>query len=536
MQRRTHLTRMAILFGLVYAAILLTGCSGGGSGTTSTGDAAAGGNVALFLSDGPADEYDHIWAGVKAVYLIPADDGGPVLIFKSSDPDGKEVDLLDLKDQELLLTVKKNVPAGLYSKIRLIIADIYVEGNPDTPCANGNLEIKLPSGKIDLNPRENFEVVPGETLAISLDMDMDKSIKLKEAGKSGKCIFRPVIFVDIDTVVTPDRCPRVISGTIDTLYYTDSEVTGFKLNLREGRGMLDVLLNEDTFVFDEDGAEGDSGDLEEAQNQNQLVYVRGRLKADGKFDASLVIIGEVVKLKGTVTQSEPDYFVLELDNDAGSLRVDLTADSIVFKGCDQVFDGMIPEGYTVRVLGKTEYDGVNNIYRAVAVFLQKLQPSGLLTRMEDAGGGNYWLTIELDETNSITVLLPENAIVKLSGDGIINDIDRLMQWVNCRQQGIEVQVVLDPDAPDPLTAEKLIVTPDEISDTVLGKDTGNRIIIAEEKRIAVEGKIFRVEDGQHERIEFDEIRIGEEFVAFGIEACSGDGFADFYAFLVHLGD
>ena len=65
------------------------------------------------------------------------------------------MDLLDLADQKLLLSVKKDVPVGVYSKIRLIIAYIHPEGGTG-PCADEDLEIKLPSGKIDLNPRENF--------------------------------------------------------------------------------------------------------------------------------------------------------------------------------------------------------------------------------------------------------------------------------------------------------------------------------------------------------------------------------------------
>jgi len=49
--------------------------------------------------------------------------------------------------------------------------------------------VKLPSGKIDLNPRGDFEVTAGATLSIRIDIDADKSIKLHQAGQSGKCIF-----------------------------------------------------------------------------------------------------------------------------------------------------------------------------------------------------------------------------------------------------------------------------------------------------------------------------------------------------------
>ena len=117
-------------FALLIIAILsipfiILGCGGsGGSG----GDSSGSGNVALFLADGAADEYEYIWAGLKEVILIPAKGDHHVTLFRSPHPYGKEVDLLDLADQKLLLSVKKNVPAGVYSKIRLIIAYIHPQG------------------------------------------------------------------------------------------------------------------------------------------------------------------------------------------------------------------------------------------------------------------------------------------------------------------------------------------------------------------------------------------------------------------------
>ncbi len=533
MQRRNYLTCATILFGLVYAAFLLTGCSGGGSSSAGVGDTAVGGNVALFLSDGPADEYDYIWAGVKSVYLIPAGDGNPVPIFQSPHPLGKEVDLLELRDQKLLLSVKKKVPPGVYSKIRLIITYIRPEGGTG-PCTDTDLEIKLPSGKIDLNPRENFEVVRGETLAISLDMDMDKSIQFKQAGNSGKCIFRPVIFVDIETVITPGDCPQVLSGQISELFDDNGNITGFELNLEEGQGMLDVILNSETVIFDQDGERGDRYDLAEGQ----IVQVRGRLNADGDFEASVIIIGGVEKFKGTVTSSTDVNFTLQLDNDAGDLVVDLTQDTVIFIGCDQPYDGIIPEGWTARVFGKFDSSDTPNAFRALVVFLKPKQLSGVLTDIDRAvEDDGYDLTIKIDETTTEYVFLPDNALVKLKGDGEI-DIVRLSDWVNC--QGREVEVVLEPIATDPPTAKKLVVLPDEISGTVSDKDYGNMILYTTADDIAVEenATIFRVKNDQYKLLEFEDINIGEEFTAYGITACIDpeDTFADFYAFVIQLGD
>lgn len=135
----------------------------------SSSSSSGSGNVALLVADGPADDYSKIWISVTKALLIPSDKNPnrlPVDIFESDV--GDEIELLDLRDQDSLLTVKKRVPAGWYSKIRLEVKDIWCEGDP---CDN----FKLPSNKIDLNPRSDFEVRSGETLAIRLDIDADKS-------------------------------------------------------------------------------------------------------------------------------------------------------------------------------------------------------------------------------------------------------------------------------------------------------------------------------------------------------------------------
>ena len=517
-----------LIIAILSIAFTFLGCGGSG-GNGGSSDSSGSGNVALFLADGPADEYEHIWAGVKEVILIPANGGDHVSLFRSPYRDGKEVDLLDLSDQKLLLSVKKNVPAGVYSKIRMIIAYIRPEGGTG-PCADEDLEIKLPSGKIDLNPRKNFRVAPGKSIAISLDMDMDKSIQLKEAGNSGKCIFRPVIFVDIETIDTTEACPRILTGEIDELIYRDESVVGFMLDLKEGRGLLKVMLRYQTVIFDENGFEGDRDDLK----VGDTVRVRGRLNSRCNLIASVIIIGGVEKFQGTIIDSSPDDFILKLANDAGTLDVDITDNTVIFIGCDELFeDEIIPIGYKARVLGKFEAAAASNIYRAIVVFLRPSKPTGLLTGISNAVSG-YNLTIRTDETTTLSVYLPEDAPVKLKGDGSI-DILRLDEWVECHG-GIEVEVVLDPAKSAPLTAEKLIAIPDEFSATVDAKTNIQRILYTTDSDIAVEeyATIFKMKNDQQMLIEFEEIRVEDEFVAYGIEACSHDTFADYYAFILFI--
>ena len=90
---------LILLITLITALFVLAGCGGGGgSGSSSSENAPADtGTVALSLTDGPTDDYKHIYLYITQVSLLPANGGDPVVIFKSKDPDGYRVDLLDLQ-------------------------------------------------------------------------------------------------------------------------------------------------------------------------------------------------------------------------------------------------------------------------------------------------------------------------------------------------------------------------------------------------------------------------------------------------------
>jgi hypothetical protein len=148
-----------VLFTVLSLSILIfLSCGGGGGSGTSSSSSAGTGSVAIFLADGPADDYDHIWITVNEVTLIPSE-GEHVVVYKSLA--GHKLDILAYRDEDFLFTMKRKIPAGTYEKIRLEVSDIVPVGGP---CS----DMRLPSGKIDLNPREKIIVETGETLAIRL--------------------------------------------------------------------------------------------------------------------------------------------------------------------------------------------------------------------------------------------------------------------------------------------------------------------------------------------------------------------------------
>ena len=443
----------AFLLITMIAAMMIAGCGGGGGGGSddfSAGSSSGSGNVAILLADGPADDYNEIWISVTKVLLIPSEKNpnrSPVVIYESDE--GHEVNLLELRDEDFLLTVKKRVPAGWYSKIRLEVKDVWAEGGP---CDS----FKLPSNRIDLNPRGDFELSSGETLSIRLDIDADKSINLHEAGKSGKCIFRPVVFVDIDTIVSPKRCPRILVGKIRHLLPDEDDINGFVLDLIgkqseiDGkRGTIDVWLsdNPNTNIFGEDGIRV----RRTALKAGQKVQVTGKVTSKGDLTASVIIIGDVSSVKGTVTSSvNNSKFSLLLDS--GQIFVDDQIEvevpnppPLVLLGCDEeVSTDAIQRGKRARVVGKPFLS--KGVLRAIAVFLRSEEIVGDLVNIDGTTGGTN-LFIEEDDGGPITVFLPQDTPIYLQGDGPIS-LRLLKQLLsNCGSK--RVRIVLDPEETEP---------------------------------------------------------------------------------------
>jgi hypothetical protein len=516
---------LLFVIALGFVTIVATGGGGGGSGVSS-GSSSGTGSVALMLSDGPADDCESIWIYVIEVSLIPPEgsDRDPVVIFRSRSPQGVEVDLLAFRDEDFLLTLKRRVPAGRYEKVRLRVAGIVSNG---CPC---ELEmIKLASGKIDLNPREPFEVEPGETLSIRLDIDANKSINLHPAGQSGKCLFRPVVFVDIEAVEFRQRCPFVVKGEVIEVVdrNEDGVIEGFKLDLKRDRGPVDVLLLRDTVIFDENGFPLPSFATRSDISYGDSVWVRGRLDEEGRLSAFEVVIGEVLILKGTA-QNSPDtegVFALFLDENQAftdetvSVKV-FEAESLILFGCDKEASLRdIQRGVRAKVVGK--YSRQNDMFRAAVVFLKPEEISGELVAVTDVIDGKD-LTILQAGGNEITVFLPITAEVKLRGDG------KVPIWLLC--EGRQVRVILDPL--QALTAQTVIVEEDILEGIVSAINQFDKTLNINGQVVLMRpfATIMDQREEEQSLVDLDHLDIGDEVRIFGLVACPGD--TGFYAFVI----
>jgi Domain of unknown function (DUF4382) len=458
MKRHTVLGVLAVLALLVPLAALFLSCGGGGgssSGGGTSSETSGTGSVAVLLADGPVDDYTNIWITIDKIYLLPTQ-GSPVVIF-----DGPPVtyDLLELRDGVALINQKSDVPPGRYEKIRLVVSKIDPQGGD---C--GSADVKLPSGKIDLNPREPLIVEAGRTVYVHLDFDAEKSINLHKAGKSGKCIFRPVVFVDVKYGEPPRPCPQLFAGTAESLHLDgDGKVDGFILSLCnepnrfENRGDLTVSFAGDVRLF---GANGDPL-TDPSSLLGTFVTVVGRL-SEGKILASVVTIGGVNMVKGTVAGAVGSDFVFPLTPDprsgmSGSVPVHLILDlpnqveTLILLGCDKPvgYERIIP-GMTARVAYKFVCGaGGSCVVRAVAVFLEPPMVSGTIQSKVPVDDTGYDLTILQDDQTQKVVFVPKGTPIHLAS-GVSLGIELLCP-------GQRVSVLLNPDKLPDLEASEIVV-------------------------------------------------------------------------------
>ncbi|HAK97264.1 MAG TPA: hypothetical protein DCM87_20320 [Planctomycetes bacterium] len=506
-----------VLAGLCTLFLGLSGCGGGGSGGTGTdGVQPATGTIAVVFADGPADEFEKIIIRVTRVSLLPEnDEDHPVVIY--SHREGYEINLLELRDEDLILTVNRDVPAGTYDKIRLHVAEVRGEGGPCDV-------LRLPSGKIDLNPRGPFRLAAGGSISVRLDIDVDKSIHI---ASNSRCNFRPVVFVDIQAGGTLWRCPRLLCGTIAELIddgddAPDGEIDGFMLELGSGRGTLEVRLGEDTAIFD---AEGDAAGRD-ALAVGERVRVRGMLNYDGTLAASLVVVGDVMVVKGEALGAvdQDGLFAFrpatgeELTGDFDVLVQDQT---LVIAGCDRsVSAALIKAGVKCRLVGKYAVGAAE--FKAALVFVAPAELRGEITAITPAAElMGDWVTVRDAEGGETTFLLPAGAPVQLEGNG---DVPR-----DFLCPGRRVRATFDLEAAGALRAEALYIDPDKLAGEVAEIEPERVLVLASGERIHVglDATILDQRGDADELVAFEAIVEGAYIEAFALTPCSGDEYEGF---------
>ena len=204
------MTPHKLALSLSFAAALAA-CGGG--------DGAATGTLRLSLTDSPACGYDNVFVTVEKVRVHrsgSASDNGPGWSEVVLAPP-QRIDLLTLTNGTLIPLGQTELPAGIYTQMRLVLGSTPPPGSPPGTLANsikptGGVETELttPSGQQSgLKMNVNLTVPADQVADFAIDFDACKSFV--KSGASGKYIVKPVLTV---TPIFASAAQRVV-GYVD---------------------------------------------------------------------------------------------------------------------------------------------------------------------------------------------------------------------------------------------------------------------------------------------------------------------------------
>jgi len=441
MKTLQSLSRLLLIacFGLLLAA-----CGGGGGGGAAPG--VQTGSVGLVLTDNPTDYFDEILVTVSCVRLLG--DDGQVTIFQGNET----FDLLKLREVTELFAVNDRVPVGTYNKIRLCVEDIeLIEIDDQGNVTSSQVTRLLGNGKLDLNPRGSFQVLPGETLLIQADWDAEKSIKFNGQPPNNVSL-RPVVFVDIVGVDIPDLDKllrlhgviREINRDLDLFllcgtHFGDDDAVS--IDFGDRGGCVNVSVRDGTSIFSEAGEPISLDDVEvgdqatvfgrilrpEPLDPEELPAVGfaasdpfGPYEIDDDYQPRITVAavlvelgpkGTFARLKGTATDGldSADQFPFELDPGQGF--ADMTSLPVQYFGGDFPPGTRLVDAQGNQASPDDIVDGVRALVRGV-ISLDPNLISASLIMLESAAAGEAKLAgliVAVETDGSGLRLLPDDA-------------------------------------------------------------------------------------------------------------------------------
>lgn len=266
-------------------SLFVTACGGGSSEPADTQTVQpTTGTVVLLFTDKPTEDYSSIILTVSEATLIGGDDSHHVL-FASEPGEERHIDLLDLTNYNEPVMFGE-VRVGNYTKIRLQLESIELVPRDGSPAFF--LERLPANGKVDLLQPDGFDVLPGRTLMLEVDVDANKSIHIVEAGNSGRVNFRPVVRVEVYDTGMPHKLARLEGAVFGDPNATAGTFVVCSIDAPDY--CVDVATDAMTSFFDDEGLDSD------------FAYL-----ADGSM---VVVIGEYgtdpIVLNAIVVENGPD--------------------------------------------------------------------------------------------------------------------------------------------------------------------------------------------------------------------------------------
>lgn len=433
------------------ASMFVVSCGGSGTSTPDKGATPPQtGTVGLWFTDLPSDDYTSIVLTASSAVLIGGDDSQQVLF------DGeRNIDLLDLTNYSEPV-VFGEVKVGNYKKIRLMIDSIELvpaDGSPAFFIQN------LPAnGKVDLLHPDGFDVLPGRTVMVEIDVDANKSIKITNAGNSGKVNFRPVVRVNVYDSGMPHKLAR-LEGAVSGM--PNGEAGAFVLcNIDAPEHCVDVSTSAMTSFFDDVGLGTDFGGL----SDGAMVVVIGEYSSEPIVLNALVVEigGNAEQVTGEVVSEPADSRFLVLTIGGEDVTVELQPGTMYYDADGPIGADAIVLGTTVEVEGvfPPKADPADpDLIRAALVFLEAPDAdllSGTIAEPIDSATSTFVLSSEGGDVNvcvvdGASILLVDTANSQVTigefADLVAGQVVDLFGMVAADESCFEAdEVIVDVDA------------------------------------------------------------------------------------------
>ncbi|RLJ17679.1 hypothetical protein DJ030_14065 [bacterium endosymbiont of Escarpia laminata] len=233
-------------FSFSLMLVLLAGCGGGDTGTTTAS------RLDLGITDAPVDGADAVWVEFSAIVLQPVDGNRITIPLEDANgnPVTKRINLLDLQGgtRDMLLE-NQELPSGTYSWMRLM-ANAQKDGVLDSyiTIAGQDFELNAPgSQNTGIKINTPFEITAGDGNDLTIDFDLRKSV---HQPKGQHHLGTPVYWLRPTLRLMKTAATGTISGTVDPVVFAgeacDGNTVGYAVYVFSGAGItpIDVDVND----------------------------------------------------------------------------------------------------------------------------------------------------------------------------------------------------------------------------------------------------------------------------------------------------
>jgi hypothetical protein len=249
------------------------------------------GKVTVLLTDARGQEWDQALATIASIELLG--EARNEIIFEGD----STVDLLSLPDFYEVFSVADEIQPGTFDKIRMYVEALeLVDLDEDGAVVDSTMAQLVGNGKIDLNPRDDIVIGPGDALYIEIDFDMNKAFKTTTTG-NGRVIVRPVVMVNVTAEPPVGRLTR-LRGKIG-----DIDADELEFELCQDQLVSGMDGGDDDEDEDEDDGESDHSACVDITTDEQT----GIFGADGMpVDFAALLMGDSVTAIGHLRREYDD--------------------------------------------------------------------------------------------------------------------------------------------------------------------------------------------------------------------------------------